>query len=215
MTDLTHDGITQPISEWAADYGIPCKLIRSRLRRGWSVERAITEPMQVWRGEKLKADDLEDKPETRPAPAPAPAPLTVPTRLATPMAHPWRSKTDAPKSVRPSAFAKRITFNGESLTAHEWASRIGIRPGTLHERLSAGWPLERALSEGKCPRGPSGPLITFNEESLSVRQWAERLGVSKNTLQVRFARGWSVPRALTTPFAAPRTGRARRRPEVS
>lgn len=53
MRELTHEGITQPIREWALDYGIPTHLIRDRLRRGWTVEKAITTPMNVAPGERL------------------------------------------------------------------------------------------------------------------------------------------------------------------
>ena len=55
---LTIDGTTQTIEDWAADYGVPCALIRSRLRHGWSAERAVTEPMVVQQGEKLARDAI-------------------------------------------------------------------------------------------------------------------------------------------------------------
>ncbi|WP_306225746.1 hypothetical protein [Bosea beijingensis] len=54
MRELTHEGITQPIREWALDYGIPTRLISDRLRRGWTVDKAITTPMNVAPGERLK-----------------------------------------------------------------------------------------------------------------------------------------------------------------
>ena len=41
----------------------------------------------------------------------------------------------------------RYTFEGESLTASEWARRIGIPLKTLGWRLKAGWELSRALSK--------------------------------------------------------------------
>lgn len=49
MTDtmLTHDGITQPVTEWALDYGIYPNVITDRLARGWTIDRAITTPMIV------------------------------------------------------------------------------------------------------------------------------------------------------------------------
>lgn len=39
--------------------------------------------------------------------------------------------------------------------------------------------------------------ITFNGETLSIAQWAEKLNLSKTMLYQRFAAGWSVERALT------------------
>jgi len=39
---LTFRGITQPISAWAEETHVPHGTIRSRLRRGWTVEHALT-----------------------------------------------------------------------------------------------------------------------------------------------------------------------------
>lgn len=50
--------------------------------------------------------------------------------------------------------AIRYAMNGETLTAREWADRIGISRRALLGRIRAGWPLERALTE---KRGPTGP----------------------------------------------------------
>ena len=52
---LTFEGITQPIIEWALDYGITPEIIIARLERGLSVATAITRPMQVAPGQKLPA----------------------------------------------------------------------------------------------------------------------------------------------------------------
>lgn len=44
---LEHDGVEQPIIEWALDYGITPTIIISRLERGFTASEAITVPMQV------------------------------------------------------------------------------------------------------------------------------------------------------------------------
>lgn len=54
---LELDGIAQPVSEWAADYGITSRLIRLRLSWGWSVRRAILEPMRCYPGMRLTEPD--------------------------------------------------------------------------------------------------------------------------------------------------------------
>lgn len=43
------------------------------------------------------------------------------------------------------------------------------------------------------------PLLTFHGESMSVADWADRLGMKRNTLTMRLRAGWSTERALTTP----------------
>ena len=40
-----------------------------------------------------------------------------------------------------------LTFRGESLTATQWAERIGIKPHTLLTRIKRGWSVEKALRE--------------------------------------------------------------------
>ena len=53
-TILEHDGISQPITEWALDYGITPAIIVGRLERGETIADAITTPMQVGhRGQRL------------------------------------------------------------------------------------------------------------------------------------------------------------------
>lgn len=48
----------------------------------------------------------------------------------------------------------KITWRGETLTAGQWAERVGISRQSLRDRLSSGWSIERALTE---PRGVTGP----------------------------------------------------------
>lgn len=44
---------------------------------------------------------------------------------------------------------KLLTYNGETHTESEWAEKIGVKRGTLHERLRRGLPLEKALTMPK------------------------------------------------------------------
>lgn len=46
-TILEHDGIQQPIIEWALDFGITPGIIIGRLQRGLSIADAITTPMKT------------------------------------------------------------------------------------------------------------------------------------------------------------------------
>jgi len=41
--------------------------------------------------------------------------------------------------------------------------------------------------------------LTYNGETLTLRQWAHRLGCSHQVLRERLRLGWSVKRTLTTP----------------
>lgn len=41
---LTHDGQTLTVVEWAERVGLRHQVLRDRLRRGWAIERALTQP---------------------------------------------------------------------------------------------------------------------------------------------------------------------------
>lgn len=43
---LTHNGITQSVTEWAAAIGIPANSLHARLYLGWTTERALTQPLK-------------------------------------------------------------------------------------------------------------------------------------------------------------------------
>lgn len=42
---LTFNGLTQTLPQWAKQLGLPAHVIRKRLWKGWSVERALAEPL--------------------------------------------------------------------------------------------------------------------------------------------------------------------------
>jgi len=43
---LTHNGVTRCVSEWAGVVGIGRRTLEERVRRGWSVQRVLEEPVQ-------------------------------------------------------------------------------------------------------------------------------------------------------------------------
>ena len=44
-------------------------------------------------------------------------------------------------------------------------------------------------------------LLTFNGKTQTISQWARELGLSKNTIQTRVAKGWTTERALSQPWS--------------
>jgi hypothetical protein len=65
----------------------------------------------------------------------------------------WRGRDRMVAKIRERR-ATWIEYNGERLTAAEWAARIGISRTSLKQRLRNGWPLHLALT---APRGVAGP----------------------------------------------------------
>lgn len=98
-----------------------------------------------------------------------------------------------------------VEFQGESLTVTEWANKLGIRRGTLFHRLHHGWTPDQALTQIESKRGlpPTGKrtdrLLTFNNKTQNLTDWARELQMKPITLHGRIRSGWSVEKALTTP----------------
>lgn len=51
---VTFRGETKILKHWARDLGLPAKLLRNRLNRGWSVEKAFSTPLDVSRSHPKK-----------------------------------------------------------------------------------------------------------------------------------------------------------------
>lgn len=105
---------------------------------------------------------------------------------------------EALKPVKP--YRRKFTFNGRSLPIATWAKKIGISAHTLYQRLKHGFSFEQALAHPfRKKRRPSGRIIEFNGQQLTMREWANQLGMSENVLCHRFMYGFSVEEALTLP----------------
>lgn len=103
-----------------------------------------------------------------------------------------------------------VTHDGITMCVTAWAERIGIDGKTLHSRIhDYGWDPAKAITTpvGMIPPGPKDKLmITHEGETLSVADWAKRVGISPDTFHKRIKEhGWSVERAISV------RGDARRR----
>ena len=141
MTDMiTMDGITQPIVEWALDYGIYPAVITDRLAHGWAVERAITTPMIVAQGQRLSLTHLPN--------------------LAK-----YGCTPDRPRIRRShTKQGKRLTFDGRCLTVREWSAVVGVSSHTIHHRIRAGLPIDQVL--GPALPGGRKPGVVKNFDAL-------------------------------------------------
>lgn len=92
---------------------------------------------------------------------------------------------------------------------YEWAIANGIRHGVQIDRIRNG----RGYSPSNC-RFVDGYVqanntrknrwLTWRGESMTLAQWARRIGVNPRAIQHRLARGWSTRRIFTQPYRAPR-----------
>lgn len=84
-----------------------------------------------------------------------------------------------------------LEIDGEMVCASEAARRLGIKPKTLLWRLSNDFKRDAVTGwVGK------GVRLTFNGETLNIRQWSQRLGINEATITTRRRKGWPIERVL-------------------
>ena len=54
--------------------------------------------------------------------------------------------------------------------------------------------------------GENNKNISFNGETKTVSQWADKIGISQDTLGARILNGWCIEKALTTPLLKSKNG---------
>jgi hypothetical protein len=117
--------------------------------------------------------------------------------LACPESNPEpKRRRREPKPKRKKREAKRYTCNGETLTASEWAKKLGRSRERIRQRLEK-YPIEVALymvppTPSPRPgrrhlRGSSDTRkqYTCNGETLTIKEWAEKLNLSVDVLRYR------------------------------
>ena len=88
-----------------------------------------------------------------------------------------------------------INHDEQNLHISEWSKITGLPKALIYCRIyDLGWSAEKALTT---PLNPRTRLITFNDETRSLAQWAIITGMDANTLAYRLKAGWSVEESLT------------------
>ena len=112
----------------------------------------------------------------------------------------WVTNTENNRNKRTNRF---LTFEGRTQTVVEWAEELGINKFTIGTRLLRGHSVEEALSvnyltpQESCRKNPIS-LVTINKETLSIRQWLEKVGINKATYYSRIRGGFTSEQALLT-----------------
>ncbi len=108
---------------------------------------------------------------------------------------------------------KYYEFQDKRMILSDWAKKTGIPENTLYQRLNrTKWTVEEAFTIpiGGMPQKsgysqPQSRKLTFNGESLSLKQWAAKTGIPLSTLKQRAKKGWDDERILTQPIDARRS----------
>lgn len=94
-------------------------------------------------------------------------------------------------------FCHRIQCGEQELTIQEAGRALGLSPVTLRNRLlRQQLPLDLAKCREALPYRRTSKFVTCNGETLSVPEWAKRLGMRLRTLRERLRRGMAPERAL-------------------
>ena len=97
--------------------------------------------------------------------------------------------------------AKFLEHDGLRLNIRQWARRLGVSPTMIKARIKKGMAIADVLS---CPSGSldrrysrkNNIILTHQGETLSLKDWAEKLQVAYLTLYMRHQRGWPIEQIL-------------------
>jgi hypothetical protein len=91
----------------------------------------------------------------------------------------------------------------------EFLAHIGPKPGKEYslDRIDNSGNYEYgnvrwATQKNQCRNKRNNRYLTYQNETLCVTDWAERLGLNRTTIRKRLRFGWSVERTLSTPVKA-------------
>lgn len=144
-TFIEFNGQRKTLIQWARTTGLKRELISARLDSGWPIQKALTKKPEIYRGGK--------KP-------------------------------------------KKFILNGKIRSLAEWSKILDIPLATLSHRIYVfGWSIEKALST---PVEDQNPIkITYNGDTLTAAQWANKLGVTAETIKWRLRKGKSISDIVT------------------
>lgn len=95
---------------------------------------------------------------------------------------------------------KLYAYKGNLYTIKELAGLAGTTPQAMYTRITSyGYSVAEAVEAGKRASGSLAFRHTYAGQTLTLRQWAERVGISYFTLAGRLNRGWTIGQALCIP----------------
>jgi hypothetical protein len=142
---LTFQGETLMMSEWARRLGLPGGALRSRLNKGWSVERALTTKVGAPKSSEnwLTINGVR-RTQADWARTTGINPITLGQRLRNGWP-PEKAIVPPERSMNASSRGKLYSFQGKSLTIAQWGRETGVKEDTIAHRLRKGWAIEQAL----------------------------------------------------------------------
>lgn len=190
---IHHNGQTRTLLEWSEITGIAPGTLRWRVREGYTAKDVLA-PVSGKRythnGQSLTIKEWSDATGINES--------TIYSRL-----HRGYTLSQALGQKlhqhKPST-ATMLEYNGVTQSVKAWSEDTGIKHRTIRARLKLGWTIGQALGfehREEYRKGQVKP-ITFNGQTMMIKDWANEIGVKPVTLYARLHQGWTVEQALTS-----------------
>lgn len=113
----------------------------------------------------------------------------------------WATYTEQNRNTSQN---RMVTLGNITKTVIEWCELTGINHAVLRSRLDQGWDVELALTTPQNPllrkdrpRPHLRSTLTFNGETLTIKEWGARIGIKPEVIAMRVSREWSLADALS------------------
>lgn len=207
MLTAEYDGEirTMGLTDWSVLTGISAAVISSRITKGWTPDKAVSEPVT----RVTKQVTYEGKTQSI---AEWSRELNIPSYvLQRRLQQGWTSERalmTPVRSIRKNVHAKYLEYNGIKLSISDWERKCGFPRGIIQQRLSLGWSVEDAITkpiQGSAKKDKAAfiptitTMLTCHGVSKSIREWSSEKGIAYNTLVSRLKSGWSPEQAVMQP----------------
>lgn len=101
---------------------------------------------------------------------------------------------------------RKITYKGETKSLAEWSKQYGIPHQTIADRLDKGYPLEMVFQKDNLRWsnsvehkrvGTKKIIVTYQNKTQSLYDFAKELGIPPKIVASRYARGVSLDKVFT------------------
>lgn len=200
IRNITFNGKTQTLAEWAKETGISKTVLETRIRR-WTIEKALTHPVKkdldpqviygIRKDHTLSNNEMARKYDVKPNHV-----RQIRTGHVYKDIYPeliWKDMYkerlyETPRTVK-------IKFQGKEMKIRDWARETGICEGTIARRIRTGWSVGEAL--GFVEREKKGPQnyiknkrLVHNGRSATYEEWSELTGLPVTTINSRVLANW-------------------------
>jgi hypothetical protein len=183
---ITIDGVTLSLKEWAERAGISVGAVYARLKRGWSIEKALTTSstrtkyapgFKVGKWTLIKdTGQRYNRYVVWEVVCECGYVTTFPGAYLSPSRKP---------PVCPICGYAHFTALGKTQSVRQWSEETGIPISTLKSRLRKGMDPDEIISK---PKNYQIRLITHDGKTQNMSQWADEIGISREAMRQRLLR---------------------------